>query len=220
MHGSICRFPSTALYHSKLTSHPSVAAHLLRDLPNLDAEGCEADVLDVPVIFFDTDGCEYFERVGGGDDDEGKGRGRGDEEGSRRNENEAGVVKAWVEKLVRCQIFLAPTSQRNRCLEHLHFGYQVEAGLQPSQIAVITPYVFQNVLTLSQPGPVQAEPSPPSPLAFRYQAQVTALTSLLRPTMPDLEIGSVDGMQGREKEAVVLSLVRSNDKVRFGLFTL
>ena len=36
---------------------------------------------------------------------------------------------------------------------------------------------------------------------------------MLRPTMPELEIGTVDGMQGREKEAVVLSLVRSNDKV-------
>jgi DNA polymerase alpha-associated DNA helicase A len=47
----------------------------------------------------------------------------------------------------------------------------------------------------------------------RYQAQVTLLSSLLRPSMPELEIGTVDGMQGREKEAVVLSLVRSNDQV-------
>ncbi|KAG8845639.1 hypothetical protein FRB96_002307 [Tulasnella sp. 330] len=152
MHQTICQFPSTALYHSKLISHSSVAAHLLRDLPNLipSTNAEETDALDVPVIFFDTAGCEYFERVGG-DDEEGKGK--GDEEGSRRNENEAGVVRVWVEKLV-------------------------QAGLQPSQIAVITP----------------------------YQAQVTALTSLLRPKMPDLEIGTVDGMQGREKEAVVLSL--------------
>lgn len=46
-----------------------------------------------------------------------------------------------------------------------------------------------------------------------YQAQVTLLVSMLRPVYPELEIGTVDGMQGREKEAIVLSLVRSNDKV-------
>ena len=51
-------------------------------------------------------------------------------------------------------------------------------------------------------------------MSCRYQAQVTLLSAMLKPTMPELEIGSVDGMQGREKEAVVLSLVRSNDKVR------
>ncbi len=31
----------------------------------------------------------------------------------------------------------------------------------------------------------------------RYQAQVTLLTSMLRNSAPDLEIGTVDGMQGR-----------------------
>lgn len=42
------------------------------------------------------------------------------------------------------------------------------------------------------------------------------LTSLLRPKYgPELEIGTVDGMQGREKEAVVISLVRSNDVVSY-----
>lgn len=44
---------------------------------------------------------------------------------------------------------------------------------------------------------------------------MTLLTSLLRPIFgAELEIGTVDGMQGREKEAIVISLVRSNEKVR------
>lgn len=60
-------------------------------------------------------------------------------------------------------------------------------GILPDQMAIITP----------------------------YQAQVTLLTSLLRPKYGhSLEIGTVDGMQGREKEAVIISLVRSNGDVR------
>lgn len=47
---------------------------------------------------------------------------------------------------------------------------------------------------------------------------MTLLTSLLRPIFgAELEIGTVDGMQGREKEAIVISLVRSNEKVRIAL---
>jgi len=56
----------------------------------------------------------------------------------------------------------------------------LEAGLTPEQIAVITP----------------------------YSAQVKLLREIL--DVPGLEIDSVDGFQGREKEAVVFSMVRSN----------
>jgi len=90
MHSKICEFPSKTLYSSKLKSHHSVSAHLLRDLPEVKVEPeDEEDVLGTPVIFFDTAGCEYFERLEGDGD-----------EGSRCNENEAAVVKVWVEKLV------------------------------------------------------------------------------------------------------------------------
>jgi len=155
MHGHICTFPSKTLYASKLKSHESVTSHLLQDLPNTQAgsEEDEKEYLQTPVVFFDTAGCEYFERLDGDGD-----------EGSRCNENEATIVNNWVVKLV-------------------------DVGILPSQIAIITP----------------------------YQAQVTLLTSLLRPKYgPSLEIGTVDGMQGREKEAVIISLVRSNDMREVG----
>ncbi|KAL1691488.1 P-loop containing nucleoside triphosphate hydrolase protein [Schizophyllum commune] len=160
MHEGICAFPSKALYGGKLQPDPSVAKRLLCDLPSVkvarDVAGLaeeEDDPLALPVVFFDTAGCEYFERLEGDND-----------EGSRCNENEATIVKDWVGELTK-------------------------AGVLPSQIAVITP----------------------------YQAQVGLLTSLLRPLHgPDLEIGTVDGMQGREKEAVIISMVRSNDKREVG----
>jgi ATP-dependent RNA/DNA helicase IGHMBP2 len=56
----------------------------------------------------------------------------------------------------------------------------LDSGLAPAEIAVISP----------------------------YSAQVRLLRERLR--QPEMEIDSVDGFQGREKEAVIVSLVRSN----------
>jgi DNA polymerase alpha-associated DNA helicase A len=64
----------------------------------------------------------------------------------------------------------------------------IAAGVKDTEIAVITP----------------------------YNGQLALLSSALRPDYPGLELGSVDGFQGREKEAIVVSLVRSNDKREAG----
>lgn len=50
-----------------------------------------------------------------------------------------------------------------------------------------------------------------------YNGQVELLRNLLLPQVPNLEIRSVDGFQGGEREAVVLSLVRSSDRGRDGI---
>ena len=49
-----------------------------------------------------------------------------------------------------------------------------------------------------------------------YQDQVDRIRGLLPDDARDLEVRTVDGFQGREKEVVVLSLVRSNDRDEIG----
>jgi superfamily I DNA and/or RNA helicase len=63
------------------------------------------------------------------------------------------------------------------------------SGLKPKDVAILTPYV----------------------------AQAKLLKTMARET--GLEIGSVDGFQGREKEAVILSLVRSNEGGQIGFLS-
>ncbi|KAG8195271.1 hypothetical protein JTE90_028422 [Oedothorax gibbosus] len=70
----------------------------------------------------------------------------------------------------------------------MHVKNLIKSGLNPVDVAVVTPYNLQVELIKAR-------------LAEKY---------------PKLEIKSVDGFQGREKEAIVLSLVRSNDSGEVG----
>lgn len=69
-----------------------------------------------------------------------------------------------------------------------HVGSLIDAGVKTEDIAIITP----------------------------YNGQVALLSQMLKERFPGLEFGSVDGFQGREKEAVVVSLVRSNPEREVG----
>ncbi|XP_052552137.1 DNA-binding protein SMUBP-2 isoform X2 [Tympanuchus pallidicinctus] len=73
-------------------------------------------------------------------------------------------------------------------LAGLHIQALVDAGVKARDIAVVAP----------------------------YNLQVDMLREHLCHRYPELEIKSVDGFQGREKEAVILSFVRSNRKGEVG----
>lgn len=74
------------------------------------------------------------------------------------------------------------SNETEAALAACHVISLLSAGVHESDVAVITP----------------------------YNAQLSLLSSLLHSKYPAVELGSVDGFQGREKEAVILTLVRSN----------
>ncbi|KAK1711140.1 P-loop containing nucleoside triphosphate hydrolase protein [Colletotrichum lupini] len=73
------------------------------------------------------------------------------------------------------------SNEMEGALVRQHVQKLVDAGVKPEDIAVVTP----------------------------YNAQL-AILAPLKERFPGIELGSVDGFQGREKEAVIVSLVRSN----------
>jgi len=74
-----------------------------------------------------------------------------------------------------------------------HAKLLVESGVRASDIGIITP----------------------------YSAQVTCLKMLRNKDakLKDLEISTVDGFQGREKEAIIITMVRSNSKKEVGFLS-
>ena len=187
MHEKIMAFPSWALYDDKLVAADSVKARLLKDLPYGIQE---TEDTKEPLVFFDTQGDDFPEKIDDEDMDRSKRSLLGD---SKSNEHEAGLVKMHVDNLIN-------------------------AGVKAEDIAVVTP----------------------------YNGQLALVSALLKEKYPGLELGSIDGFQGtsaphsvasssysvsivpglsydintsnigREKEAVVVSLVRSNPEHEVG----
>ncbi|NXL94262.1 SMBP2 protein, partial [Alectura lathami] len=146
MHQAIMQWASSELYGGRLAAHPSVAQHLLRDLPGVTS----TEETAIPLLLIDTAGCGLFEL-------------EVEDEQSKGNPGEVQLAG-------------------------LHIQALVEAGVKAKDIAVVAP----------------------------YNLQVDMLREHLCHRYPELEIKSVDGFQGREKEAVILSFVRSNRKGEVG----
>ncbi|GAM87804.1 hypothetical protein ANO11243_058320 [Dothideomycetidae sp. 11243] len=160
MHEKIMQFPSDSLYEGKLAAAEAVKHRLLEGLPY---EVQKTEDTSEPLVFYDTQGGEFFEKIEDNESPTTKSSLLGD---SKSNPSEAEVVRTHVEKLV-------------------------DAGIKPEDIAVITP----------------------------YNGQVALLSQMLKERYPGMEFGSVDGFQGREKEAIIVSLVRSNAEGEVGFLS-
>ncbi|XP_022982878.1 DNA-binding protein SMUBP-2 [Cucurbita maxima] len=74
-----------------------------------------------------------------------------------------------------------------------HAKRLIQSGVQPSEIGIITPYAAQVVLL--------------------------KMLRSKEDRLKSIEISTVDGFQGREKEAIVISMVRSNSKKEVGFLS-
>jgi DNA polymerase alpha-associated DNA helicase A len=83
------------------------------------------------------------------------------------------------------------SNEMEAALVKLHVQNLIDAGVKPEDIAVITP----------------------------YNAQLALMSGPLKEAFPGIELGSVDGFQGREKEAVIVTLVRSNAEGEVGFLS-
>ncbi|XP_052552136.1 DNA-binding protein SMUBP-2 isoform X1 [Tympanuchus pallidicinctus] len=146
MHEAIMQWASSEMYGGRLTAHPFVAQHLLKDLPGVTC----TEETTIPLLLIDTVGCGLWEL-------------EVEDEQSKGNPGEVQLAG-------------------------LHIQALVDAGVKARDIAVVAP----------------------------YNLQVDMLREHLCHRYPELEIKSVDGFQGREKEAVILSFVRSNRKGEVG----
>ncbi|KAI1142760.1 DNA helicase [Hypoxylon sp. FL0543] len=91
---------------------------------------------------------------------------------------------------VRSMFGESKSNEMEAALVRQHVKKLVEAGVRAEDIAVVTP----------------------------YNAQL-GLLAPLKEAFPGIELGSVDGFQGREKEAVIVSLVRSNTEGEVGFLS-
>ena len=80
------------------------------------------------------------------------------------------------------------SNEMEAALVKKHVEALVKAGVKAQDIAIVTP----------------------------YNAQLALLSHDLKERFPGIELGSVDGFQGREKDAVIVSLVRSNAQHEVG----
>ncbi|KAG2432839.1 hypothetical protein HXX76_008572 [Chlamydomonas incerta] len=191
MNQAIMQWSSDELYHGKLTAHPSVAEHTLGDMPpdaaaGAAGTGCKA-----------CKGCAKT-AAGGGKKAAGAKKVAPGKAAAAALEAEPGPSDALAALPVLMLVDTAgcgfEEQQETEGSSYAnsgeakavmaHVARLVRMGIPPQHIGIITP----------------------------YNAQVALLKELRATSVGGaLEISSVDGFQGREKEAILVSMVRSND---------
>jgi DNA polymerase alpha-associated DNA helicase A len=114
-------------------------------------------------------------------------------------------------KYTKSSIMVIDTSDTGKALESQGKGINKQSTANDYEAQLAIRYVkklLDEGLTENQIG-----------IITPYTAQVSQLLTAMGERWQDIEVGSVDGFQGREKEAIILTLVRSNNRGEVGFLS-
>ncbi len=173
------------------------------DLPHV-ADSFETKA---PLVLIDTSNCGLHEKTVKNDLSSEKEKGKQNRkilgEGSKANEGEVEIVKKYVDVLMNAGNVPFPES-REHCLPFFSFSLSPTIGLKPEEIGIISPYNAQVDKLRS---------------AIREHNKLPVAANTVKQDVEKIEISTVDGFQGREKEVIIISFVRSNDKGEIGFLS-
>ncbi|EPQ30240.1 uncharacterized protein PFL1_02356 [Pseudozyma flocculosa PF-1] len=198
MNSDIMAFPNLALYESRLEAHDSCRSISVRDLDNFvappsrsrqdgeDGQGDDEEEVETAKVVFYDTAGCEMYETSSSDQSGDRGPSTAVGEGSKSNYNEADLVLR-------------------------HISLLVARGIRAEQITVLSPYSAQVSLISSLLRTATFPPPPPLPTDGGGSAVTAAAVN-----GEAIEVGTIDGMQGREKDVVIISLVRSNENGQVG----
>lgn len=191
MHQAIMDFSNRYFYDGQLRAHDTVRD---RDLGSLPAFQADPETVQHPVVFIDTAGCGFDERLVESKGDSARSM-------SRYNPEEALLVREHLLQVlhrINGEQTINPANEGNS-------AHEVE---WPS-IGILSPYREQ-VNYLEQ---VFREDPVFGPL-LQQRRQTNHLQTPYQESR--ISVNTIDGFQGQERDIIYLSLVRSNSKHEIG----
>jgi ATP-dependent RNA/DNA helicase IGHMBP2 len=215
MHKDIMDWSSKEMYGGALIAHPSVEGHTLADLASLSTSSQQQQQQQQQQQKGEREQSVQQRQQKSKSQKHSKGKAKAKMAGKSSAATSAttgsrGGEEERAEQLAALPVLLLiDTAGCQDMEEAFGEGDGSESRLNEGEAQVATRHVERLIAAGVSPADIG--------IIAPYNAQVTRLRELR--SHPDVEISTVDGFQGREKEALVISATRSNPKGEVGFLS-